>query len=90
MIGGTFAATYPDRIGSAVLMNCTTSRGGIRRIPPTLTRSVLKGGRRWFGGVCGEKRRACPSGPAFAVRVWRIHRWSTSSSKSSSSASSVQ
>lgn len=25
MIGGTFAATYPDRIGRAVLMNCTGS-----------------------------------------------------------------
>lgn len=31
MIGGTFAATYPDRIGRAVLMNCTGSAAGIRQ-----------------------------------------------------------
>ena len=31
MIGGTFAATYPDRIGSAVLMNCTASPAGARQ-----------------------------------------------------------
>ena len=31
MIGGTFAATYPDRIGSAVLMNCTASPAGTRQ-----------------------------------------------------------
>jgi 3-oxoadipate enol-lactonase len=58
MIGGTFAATYPDRIGSAVLMNCTGSAAGARQkfeygfllrvakllggIRPPLTRSVLK------------------------------------------------
>jgi 3-oxoadipate enol-lactonase len=58
MIGGTFAATYPDRIGSAVLMNCTASPAGRRQkaeyglllrmaglmggIRPPLTRSVLK------------------------------------------------
>jgi 3-oxoadipate enol-lactonase len=58
MIGGTFAATYPDRIGSAVLMNCTASPAGGRQrveygfllrmagllggIRPPLTRSVLK------------------------------------------------
>ena len=58
MIGGTFAATYPDRIGSSVLMNCTASPAGIRQkikygfmlrmaklmggIRPPLTRSVLK------------------------------------------------
>jgi 3-oxoadipate enol-lactonase len=58
MIGGTFAATYPDRIGRAVLMNCTASAAGIRQkveyglllrmakllggIRPPLTRSVLK------------------------------------------------
>jgi 3-oxoadipate enol-lactonase len=28
MIGGTFAALHPDRIGSAVLMNCTASPAG--------------------------------------------------------------
>jgi 3-oxoadipate enol-lactonase len=58
MIGGTFAAEYPDRIGSAVLMNCTASSAGRRQkieygfllrmatllggIRPPLTRSVLK------------------------------------------------
>ncbi len=59
MIGGTFAATYPDRIGHAVLMNCTASAAGTRQkieygvmlrvakllggVRPPLTRSVLKG-----------------------------------------------
>jgi 3-oxoadipate enol-lactonase len=58
MIGGTFAATYPDRIGSAVLMNCTASPAGLQQkieyglllrmaklfggVRPPLTRSVLK------------------------------------------------
>jgi 3-oxoadipate enol-lactonase len=58
MIGGTFAATYPDRIGHAVLMNCTGSAANTRQrleygfllrlakilggIRPPLTRSVLK------------------------------------------------
>jgi len=58
MIGGTFAATYPDRVGSAVLMNCTASPAGRRQkieyglllqmaglmggIRPPITRSVLK------------------------------------------------
>lgn len=58
MIGGTFAAMYPDRIGSAVLMNCTASAAGTRQkleyglllrmagllggVRPPLTRSVLK------------------------------------------------
>jgi 3-oxoadipate enol-lactonase len=58
MIGGTFAATYPDRVGRAVLMNCTASVARSRQklqyglllrlarvrggIRPPLTRSVLK------------------------------------------------
>jgi 3-oxoadipate enol-lactonase len=58
MIGGTFAATHPDRIGRAVLMNCTASAAGFGQkfeygallrmagwlggIRPPLTRSVLK------------------------------------------------
>jgi 3-oxoadipate enol-lactonase len=58
MIGGTFAALFPDRIGRAVLMNCTASPAGARQkleygallhmakvfggIRPPLTRSVLK------------------------------------------------
>jgi 3-oxoadipate enol-lactonase len=58
MIGGTFAATYPNRVGRAVLMNCTASPAGTRQkleygsllrmakllggVRPPLTRSVLK------------------------------------------------
>jgi 3-oxoadipate enol-lactonase len=58
MIGGTFAALFPDRIGRAVLMNCTASPAGawqkveygallrmakaLGGIRPPLTRSVLK------------------------------------------------
>jgi 3-oxoadipate enol-lactonase len=58
MIGGTFAARYPDRVGHAVLMNCTASAAGLRQkieygillrlvrlqggIRPPLTRSVLR------------------------------------------------
>jgi 3-oxoadipate enol-lactonase len=58
MIGATFAATYPDRIGRAVLMNCTAGRASIRQkvqfamllrlaqwhgeIGPMLIRPVLK------------------------------------------------
>ena len=58
MIGGTFAAVHPERIGRAVLMNCTASAAGswqkfeygallrtaklIGGIRPPLTHSVLK------------------------------------------------
>lgn len=58
MIGATFAATHPERIGRAVLMNCTAGRAGISQkaryamllriaqwqgeIGPALIRSVLK------------------------------------------------
>ena len=58
MVGGTFAATYPDRIAHAVLMNCTATTAGIRQriefgsllrmaklmggIRAPVTRSVLK------------------------------------------------
>jgi 3-oxoadipate enol-lactonase len=58
MIGGTFAATYPERIGRAVLMNCTAGAAGVRQraqfamllrlakwsgeFGPVLIRSVLK------------------------------------------------
>lgn len=58
MIGATFAARHPDRVGAAVLMNCTGSAAGLRQrieyglllraatalggIRPPLTRSVLK------------------------------------------------
>jgi 3-oxoadipate enol-lactonase len=58
MIGATFAATQPERIGRAVLMNATAGRASVRqkvqfamllqmaqrqgKIGPLLTRSVLK------------------------------------------------
>jgi 3-oxoadipate enol-lactonase len=58
MIGATFAAIYPDRIGRAVLMNCTAGAAGVRQraqfamllrlakwsgeFGPVLIRSVLK------------------------------------------------
>jgi 3-oxoadipate enol-lactonase len=58
MIGATFAATYPERVGGAVLMNCTAGRAGLRQkvefatllriakwtgeIGPLLNRPVLK------------------------------------------------
>jgi 3-oxoadipate enol-lactonase len=58
MMGATFAATYPERIGGAVLMNCTAGRASLRQkvefaillrvarwtghIGPLLTPSVLK------------------------------------------------
>jgi 3-oxoadipate enol-lactonase len=58
MIGGTFAARHPDRVGRAVLMNCTASAAGRRQrveyaillrlakilgaIRPPLTRSAMK------------------------------------------------
>jgi 3-oxoadipate enol-lactonase len=58
MIGGTFAAMYPDRVGGAVLMNCTAGRASLRQkvefaillqvakwtgeIGPMLNRPVLK------------------------------------------------
>jgi 3-oxoadipate enol-lactonase len=31
MIGATFAATYPERVGGAVLMNCTAGRASLRQ-----------------------------------------------------------
>jgi 3-oxoadipate enol-lactonase len=58
MIGGTFAALYPDRINRAVLMNCTASKAGVAQkvqyaalvrlatllgsIRPPLTRSSVR------------------------------------------------
>lgn len=58
MIGATFTALHPDRVGGAVLMNCTASRAGLRQkfeyalmlqtarllggIRPPLTRSALR------------------------------------------------
>ena len=58
MIGGTFAARYPDRLNRAVLMNCTASKAGVAQkmqyaamlwlasalggIRPPLTRSAIR------------------------------------------------
>lgn len=58
MIGGTFAARHPDRVGRSILMNCTASAAGLGQrveygallrmaqwlggIRPPLTRSVLR------------------------------------------------
>ncbi|OMC25395.1 alpha/beta hydrolase [Mycobacterium colombiense] len=58
MIGGTFAALYPDRLHRAVLMNCTASKAGVAQkikyaalvwlatalggIRPPLTRSAVR------------------------------------------------
>jgi 3-oxoadipate enol-lactonase len=50
MIGGTFAARYPDRIGSAVLMNCTASAAGLRQ---KIEYGILIRAGRLFGGLRG-------------------------------------
>jgi len=48
MIGATFAATYPGRVGGAVLMNCTASRASIRqKVEFALLVQVAK----WTGGI---------------------------------------
>lgn len=50
MIGGTFAAMYPSRVGAAVLMNCTASPAGWRhRLEFPLLASVI----RLLGGFRG-------------------------------------
>src|ERR1700744_6350104 len=48
MIGGTFAATYPERIGRAVLMNCTAGRAGARQ---KVQFAVLLALAKWTGGI---------------------------------------
>lgn len=50
MIGGTFAALYPERIGAAVLMNCTASAAGLRH---KLEFPVLAGISKLLGGMRG-------------------------------------
>lgn len=51
MIGGTFAAMHPDRVGAAVLMNCTASPAGWRhRIEFPLLARVI----RLLGGFRGS------------------------------------
>jgi 3-oxoadipate enol-lactonase len=48
MIGATFAATYPGRIGGAVLMNCTAGRASLRQ---KLEFAVLLRVAKWTGGI---------------------------------------
>jgi 3-oxoadipate enol-lactonase len=48
MIGATFAATYPDRIRGAVLMNCTAGRASLRQ---KLEFATLLRVAKWTGGI---------------------------------------
>ena len=48
MIGGTFAATYPERTGGAVLMNCTAGRAGVRQKAQF---AILLALAKWTGGM---------------------------------------
>jgi 3-oxoadipate enol-lactonase len=48
MIGATFAATYPERIGVAVLMNCTAGRASLRQ---KLEFAVLLRVAKWTGRI---------------------------------------
>lgn len=53
MIGGTFTAMYPNRVGAAVLMNCSGSAAGWRhRIEFPLLAQII----RLFGGFRGGMR----------------------------------
>lgn len=55
MIGGTFAASYPDRIGRAVLMNCTASAAGMRQ---KVEYGLLLQMARALGGIRGPLTRS--------------------------------
>jgi 3-oxoadipate enol-lactonase len=48
MIGATFAARYPERVGSAVLMNCTAGRAGLRQ---KVEFAALLRVAKWTGGI---------------------------------------
>jgi 3-oxoadipate enol-lactonase len=48
MIGGTFAATYPERIGGAVLMNCTAGQASLRQ---KVQFAILLQLAEWSGGM---------------------------------------
>ncbi|MUL81961.1 alpha/beta fold hydrolase [Mycobacterium sp. CBMA247] len=54
MIGGTFAALYPDRIGRAVLMNCTASAAGRRQ---RIEYGLLLRAAKLAGGIRGPLTR---------------------------------
>jgi 3-oxoadipate enol-lactonase len=55
MIGGTFAATYPDRVARAVLMNCTASAAGTRQ---KLEYAMLLRLAKLLGGIRGPLTRS--------------------------------
>ncbi|WP_428341685.1 alpha/beta fold hydrolase [Mycobacterium sp.] len=48
MIGATFAATYPDRVGGSVLMNCTAGRASFRQ---KVEFAILLRVAKWTGGI---------------------------------------
>ena len=48
MIGATFAAAYPERIGGAVLMNCTAGRAGVGQ---KVQFAILLALAKWTGGM---------------------------------------
>jgi len=48
MIGGTFVATYPERTGGAVLMNCTAGRASVRQ---KVQFAILLALAKWTGGM---------------------------------------
>src|ERR1700753_1630124 len=48
MIGATFAAAYPERIGAAVLMNCTAGRAGVSQ---KVQFAILLALAKWTGGM---------------------------------------
>jgi 3-oxoadipate enol-lactonase len=48
MIGGTFVATYPERTGGAVLMNCTAGRASVRQ---KVQFAMLLALAKWTGGM---------------------------------------
>src|SRR3984893_18316211 len=48
MIGGTFAAIYPERIGGAVLMNCSAGRASVRQKAQF---AILLALAKWTGGM---------------------------------------
>ncbi len=55
MIGGTFAALHPERIGRAVLMNCTASAAGRRQ---RLEYGLLLRTAKALGGIRGPLTRS--------------------------------
>lgn len=86
MIGATFAATYPQRVGGAVLMNCTAGRASLRQkvefaillrvakwtgeIGPLLNRPVLKA---FLGPTTMRERPEVVAHVTNAVKSLDIH-----------------